>query len=118
MKRTSLREIIDDLLLDIRNSNISESEDISRSHLAAMIDHYRRMLWKKHLDELKEQEKAGVDIEDLVDGEFILLKETGPHKLVKVESGDPHRDTFTKKTEDTLENIFDNKWRSFSWGHC
>lgn len=111
-KRTSLKEIIDDILLLVRNNNISESEDLSRSQIAAWIDHYRRMLWKKHLDELKEQEKRGVDIIDLVDGEFILMKETGPHKLEEVPSGDPNRPTFTKRTEDTFENIYSNKWTS------
>jgi len=80
-RKTSLREIIDDILLLARNSNISESEDFSRSHIAAWVDHYRRKLWKDHMDQLKEQEKAGAALEDLVDGEFILLKETGPHKL-------------------------------------
>ena len=40
------------------------------------------------------------------------MKETGPHKLQKVPSGDKQRDTFTKVTEDTFENIFDNKWTS------
>lgn len=111
-RKTSLREIIDDILLLARNSNISESEDFSRSHIAAWVDHYRRKLWKDHMDQLKEQEKAGAALEDLVDGEFILLKETGPHKLKKVPSGDPDRDTFTKVTEDTFENIFGNKWTS------
>ena len=111
-RKTSLKEIIDDILLLVRNNNISESEDLSRSQIAAWIDHYRRMLWKKHLDELKEQEKQGVDIEDLVDGEFILLKETGPHELEDVPSEDPRRSTFTKRTVDEFENIFDNKWTS------
>ena len=110
--KTTLKEIIDDILLIARNSNISESEDFSRSHIAAWVDHYRRMLWKKHLDELKNAEKAGADLEDLVDNEFIKMKETGPHKLVKVPSGDPDRDTFTKVTEDTFENIYCNKWTS------
>lgn len=109
--KTSLKEIIDDILLLVRNSNISESEDLSRSHIAAWIDHYRRMLWKKHLDELKNAEKAGASLEDLVDGEFLIMKET-LHHLIPVESGDPHKPTFTKKTEDTLEDIYANKWTS------
>lgn len=112
MNTTSLKEIIDDILLLVRNSNISESEDFSRSHIAAWVNHYRRMLWKKHLDELKEQEKRGLALEDLVDGEFIIMKETGPHKLKKVESKDKCRDSFTKVTEDTFDNIFGNKWTS------
>lgn len=110
--KTSLKEIIDDLLLIVRNSNISESEDLSRSHIAAWIDHYRRMLWKKHLDELKNAEKAGASLEDLVDGEFLIMKET-LHHLVPVESKeDPKKPTFTKRTEDTLENLYSNKWTS------
>lgn len=109
--KTSLKEIIDDLLLLVRNSNISESEDLSRSQIAAWINHYRRMLWKRHLDELKEQNKLGADILDLIDGEFLKLKETH-HKLVPVKSKDPHRKTFTKKTEDELENLYCNLWTS------
>ena len=31
MNKTSLREIIDDILLLVRNNNISESEDLSRA---------------------------------------------------------------------------------------
>ena len=112
MNTTSLREIIDDLMLIVRNSNISESEDLSRSHIAAWVNHYRRMLWKKHLDELKEQEKIGAALEDLVDGEFLILKETGPHELEKVESGDKDRNTFTKRTKDEFENLFSDRWTS------
>lgn len=111
-QKTSLKEIIDDILLIARNSNISESEDFSRSHIAAWVNHYRRMLWKKHLDEIEAKEQAGIDIEDLADGEFIIIKETGPHKLTKVESNDSGVDTFTKVTEDTFENIYGNKWTS------
>ena len=111
-KKTSLKEIIDDILLLVRNNNISESEDLSRSQIAAWIDHYRRMLWKKHLDELKEQEKRGIDLVDLVDGEFLLMKETGPHLIEDVPSGDEGRPTFTKRTIDTFENIYSNKWTS------
>lgn len=112
INKTTLREIIDDILLITRNNNISESEDFSRSHIAAWVNHYRRLLWKKHLDEIKAGEKAGQMLEDLIDGEFIIVKETGPHKLKKVESGDADRNTFTKVTEDTFDNIYCNRWTS------
>ena len=112
INKTTLREIIDDILLIARNSNISESEDFSRAHIAAWVNHYRRLLWRKHLDELKAREEAGQMLEDLIDGEFIVVKETGPHKLIKVESGDPDRNTFTKVTEDTFDNIYCNRWTS------
>lgn len=109
--KTTLREIIDDILLIVRNSNISESEDLSRAHIAAWVNHYRRMLWKKHLDELEAQEEYGMPLEDLVDGEYLELKETH-HKLEEVPSKDPNKMSFTKRTEDTLENIYGNKWTS------
>lgn len=112
INKTTLREIIDDILLIARNSNISESEDFSRAHIAAWVNHYRRLLWKKHLDEIKAREEAGQMLEDLIDGELIVVKETGPHKLRKVESGDPDRNTFTKVTEDTFDNIYCNRWTS------
>jgi hypothetical protein len=69
------------------------------------------MLWKKHLDELKEKELLGAALEDLVDNEYLELKETY-HELEKVDSKDPGRDSFTKRTVDTLENIFNNRWTS------
>ena len=78
-RKTSLREIIDDILLLARNSNISESEDFSRSHIAAWVNHYRRKLWKDHMDQLKEQEKAGEALEDLVDGEFNAFSDSTSH---------------------------------------
>ena len=109
MNKTSLKEIIDDILLLVRNNNISESEDLSRQQIGAWVNHYRRMLWKRHLDELKQQEKV-VDILDLIDGEYLVLKETGPHELEPVESGDPTRSTFTKRTKDIFEN---NRFKIF-----
>lgn len=112
MNKTSLKEIIDDILLLVRNNNISESEDLSRSQIAAWVNHYRRKLWKDKLDRIKEQEKQGLDIEDLIDDEVITIKETGPHLIEPVESGDPDRSTFTRKTVDTFENIYNNSWKS------
>lgn len=111
MNTTTLKEIIDDILLLVRNNNISESEDLSRSQIGAWVNHYRRMLWKKRLDELKQQEKM-LDILDMVDDEFIKLKETGPHELETVQSGDSDRYTFTKRTIDKFDNIYSNKWTS------
>lgn len=46
MKYISLKELTDDILLLIRNSNISESEDISRAQIAAWIKHYKHSIWK------------------------------------------------------------------------
>ena len=107
MTKISLKEIIDDILLLVRNNNISESEDLSRAQIASWVNAYRRHLWKQHLDELKKQAEAGVDVEDLVDNEFLKVKETGPHKLTDVESNDDGP-TFTKVTDDTFEHILNN----------
>lgn len=107
MAKISLKEIIDDILLLVRNNNISESEDLSRAQIASWVNAYRRHLWKEHLEELKKLAQQGADIEDLVDDEFLKIKETGPHKLVDVESKDDDP-TFTKVTEDTFENILNN----------
>lgn len=107
MNKTSLKEIIDDLLLLVRNNNVSESEDFSRSQIAAWVNHYRRMLWKKHLDELKDKAKMW-DLLDMVDGEFIQLRNIGPLELEKVESQDKDRDSFTKRTVDEVSDVFGN----------
>lgn len=107
MNTTSLREIIDDILLLVRNNNVSESEDFSRSQIAAWVNHYRRMLWKKRLDELKDKAKM-FDLLDLVDGEFLQLRNIGPLELEKVESQDADRDSFTKRTVDEISNVFGN----------
>jgi len=54
MTKISLKEIIDDILLLVRNNNISESEDLSRAQIASWVDAYRRYFWKQHADQLKE----------------------------------------------------------------
>lgn len=107
MVRISLKEIIDDILLLVRNNNISESEDLSRAQIASWVNAYRRYFWKRHLDEKKELLKRGADIEDVVDDETLKIIETGPHELIDVESNDENP-TFTKVTEDTFEHILDN----------
>ena len=103
MNTTSLREIIDDLLLLVRNNNVSESEDFSRYYTFRPMA--RRL--KKHLDELKDKAKM-FDLLDLVDGEFIQLRNIGPLELEKVESQDKDRDSFTKRTVDEVSDVFGN----------
>jgi len=65
------------------------------------------MLWKKRLDELKDKAKL-LDLLDLVDGEFIVLKEIGPLELEKVESNDKDRDSYTKRTVEEIGDLFSN----------
>lgn len=106
MNTTSLKEIIDDILLLVRNNNISESEDFSRAQIAAWVNHYRRMLWKKHLDELKDKAKM-FDLLDMVDGEFLTIKEIGPLELEDVPSNDDI-ESYTKRTKDEIDGLFSN----------
>ena len=106
--KISLKEIIDDILLLVRNNNISESEDLSRAQIALWIDGYRRQLWKQRLDELKANKKRyNLNWMDLIDDEFFKLKETH-HTLEPVESADEGRESYTRRTVDTLEDIVDN----------
>lgn len=50
----SLRTLIDDILLIVRNNNISESEDLSRDQIRAWILAYKAYLTKKKHDKDKE----------------------------------------------------------------
>ena len=112
MKYISLTTIIDDILLLVRNNNISESEDLSRSQIAAWVKAYRKKLWKERLDELKKLKlNEGDDLEQLVDEDLLTIKEVGPLMLEDVESYDGVP-TFTKRTIDTLENVFNNSGSS------
>lgn len=47
----SLGTIIDDILLIVRNNNISESEDLSRAQIATWITNYRARLIKQKIDQ-------------------------------------------------------------------
>jgi hypothetical protein len=47
MNMFSLRTIIDDILLIVRNNNISESEDLSRAQIAAWVMQYKAFLAKR-----------------------------------------------------------------------
>ena len=53
MAEISLKTLTDDILLMVRNNNISESEDFSRAHVHAWINAYRAKLWKDELDRRK-----------------------------------------------------------------
>lgn len=111
MKKISLKEIIDDILLLVRNNNISESEDLSRAQIHAWVKAYKHKLWKDEKDRKKELARLGqLDWQDLVDDEYIVERETGPLELEDVSGeGAPEN---TKRTVDKLENILDNSGKS------
>lgn len=105
MTYISLREVIDDVLLLVRNNNISESEDLSRAQIATWVKAYRASILKQRLDQEKNGTLNDEDVQDSVEGLFI--REKGPLELEEVTS-DSGKPTFTKRTKDALENVFDN----------
>lgn len=93
----SLRTLIDDILLIIRNNNISESEDFSRAQIAAWILAYKSMLIKQDQDKKKEDSN-----DDNPDDS--LQKMIGPIELVDEPSLD---DTclYRKRTKDKIPTL-------------
>ena len=61
MNYFSLRTLIDDILLIVRNNNISESEDLSRDQIASWIMQYKAYLQKKKEDQDKENDEDEPD---------------------------------------------------------
>lgn len=108
MAKISLKEITDDILLLVRNSNISESEDLSRSQIHSWIRQYKHTIWHEEKNRRKDMFRSGqVDINDLIDDEFIKKVETGPHELEDVESLDD-QPIFTKRIKEPLVGVLDN----------
>lgn len=108
----TLKDIVDDILLLVRNNNISESEDLSRGQIISWVKAYRAKLHRDRLDQLKEQQKqSSLNAEDLVDDLYIKVKEIGPLELEDVPS-ESELPTFTKRTVDPLEGIFNNSENS------
>ena len=100
----SLRTLIDDILLIVRNNNISESEDFSRSQIAAWVMHYKALLAKEEHDKKTEE---GTDLEDNYFDEE-LTKTVGPLQLEYVESLDC-TPLFLRKTIDEVPDLFEDE---------
>lgn len=102
MAKISLKEIIDDILLLVRNNYISESEDLSREQIHLWVRAYRKQIWKEELDKKKLLYLQGkLDLEDLIDEEFIKRIETGPMELEELEENTGPENT--KRTIMTLK---------------
>lgn len=112
MAKISLRTITDDILLLVRNNNISESEDLSRAQIHAWIRAYKNQIWKEERDRKKllAYQQSWLE-EDFGDDEFFRVIEVGPLELEDVES-DSEIPINTKRTIDTLENVFENNQKS------
>lgn len=112
MAKISLKTLTDDILLIVRNNNISESEDFSRSHIHAWIKAYKNQIWKEERDRKKLLAKQNLLLwDDLNDDEFIKKIETGPLELEAVPSNSDIP-TFTKRTVEPLEDVLDNDEKS------
>lgn len=104
----SLKTLTDDILLMVRNNNISESEDFSRSHIHAWIKAYKNQIWKEERDRRKAiAAQQQLEFDGLADDEFIKRIETGPLELEDVPSNDD-LPTFTKRTVEPLQDVLDN----------
>ena len=100
MTYTSLKEIIDDILLLVRNNNISESEDLSRAQIALWVRTYKAAIIKDRFD----KQKAGLldddDVVKLIDS--LYIREKGPLVLEDVQSLSD-KPTFLKRTKLTVK---------------
>lgn len=108
MAKISLKTLTDDILLLVRNNNISESEDFSRAQIHSWIKTYKNLIWKEERDKRKLLAKQyGFDVENIGDDEFLKKVEIGPLELEKVESK-TDRPTFTKRTIEEIPDVMDN----------
>lgn len=108
MAKISLKTITDDILLLVRNNNISESEDLSRAQIHAWVKAYKNQIWKEERDRRKLLGlQNGLDSDQLADDEFIKRIEVGPLLLEEVESKSD-KPIFTKRTVDEIPDVIDN----------
>lgn len=98
----SLRTLIDDIFLIVRNNNISESEDLSRAQVAAWILQYRSALIAQ------EKDKSPSFDADWSDDTFSKI--IGPMKLEKVDSLDD-TDLHTYRTTEAIGDLLNNNKR-------
>ena len=106
MTYITLKSLVDDILLLVRNNNISESEDLSREQIRLWIKSYKQQLIKQRIDQQKNESDDNDDIEDLTDD--IYIKEKGPLELEDVPSLDKVP-MFTKRTIEKLEGVYNDE---------
>lgn len=93
----SLKSIIDDILLIVRNNNISESEDLSRSQIASWVFAYKSQLIK----ELNDKDEYESDDEWADDS---LQSVKGPFELEDLKSLDSNY-LYTKYTKEDIPKL-------------
>ena len=98
MKLFTLRSVVDDILLMIRNNNVSESEDFSRAQIALWVLAYKNAILKKRQDKAKEDKKN----DDTDDDDTI--KTIGPLELIDEEPLDKTC-LYRKRTKEKLPEL-------------
>lgn len=106
MNMFSLRALIDDILLLVRNNNISESEDLSRAQIAAWILAYRAAIIKDQKDKEKDGNESSEDT-----SLTSLLETRGPLELQYEDSLDDTR-LCRRRTKEKIPAIIDNDERN------
>lgn len=98
MKLFTLRSVVDDILLMIRNNNVSESEDFSRAQIALWVLTYKSAILKNRQDKEKE---AGTNDDDADD---TTVKTAGPLELIDCK---PLDDTclYSKRTKEEIPEL-------------
>lgn len=106
MKKTfSLRTLIDDILLLVRNNNISESEDLSRAQIASWVLAYRAALIKQYKDK-------DADNVDATDTSLTELLETKTElELIHLQSKDG-TPICLRRTKELIPSLLDNDERN------
>lgn len=100
MKTFSLRTIIDDILLIVRNNNISESEDLSRAQIASWVIQYKAYLNKRENDKKEEQSN-----DDNTDDS--ISKQIGPLELIEEKA--PNGENLNRKrTKEKIPDLLDD----------
>lgn len=82
-KYFTLRALIDDLMLTVRNNNISESEDLSRRQIEQWIHYYRAFLLKQDINKDREINPSYVQVLDnvaLIEVPYYSLEVVGDSK--------------------------------------
>lgn len=105
MNMFSLRTVIDDILLLVRNNNISESEDLSRAQIAQWVLAYREALIKAKRDAENEQ---GAEDETALSQ---LVCARGPLELQDEQSLD-ETPLFRKRTKEKIPQLVDKDPRN------
>lgn len=90
MKLNTLNTIIDDILLELRNSSVSESEHISRIQIEQWINNYRALLIKQDIDKGRDINPMYVQTircihlerKECIPGHFVYISDITLPKLI------------------------------------